>query len=148
MLQRTTNYESMTGRTRTLTNNIPHLSDITTSRTIMHEIHPTLQSHPSPLPSPQLYHSISKCFRRPLIITCPLTLPCREHRLVEVLGQVSPILVCHRPHCPNNTPESAVLHRSGQMQRLVRKAPVRQLCRVTSSKERKFRIRESRSDEV
>src|SRR5712691_2592849 len=100
----------------------------------MHEIHPTLQRHPSSSPSPQFYHGITKCLCRSLIITYPLALRLREHRLVKVHGKVPSILVCHRPHRPNNTPESTVLHRSSQMQRLVRKAPVRQLCRVTSSK--------------
>ena len=110
----------------------------------MHEIHPSLQS----CPSPQVYHRTLKCFRRFLMITCLLTLPQREHRLVEVLGQASPVLVSHRPHHPNNTPESTVPHRRSQMQRFIRRALVRQLCCVTSSQEGKFHIGELRSNNV
>jgi len=134
---------------RILMDRVPYLRDTAISRTIMHEIHPMLQT---PLfdcyPSAQVFHSISKCFCCSLIITCPLALPWREHQVIEIMDKRRPILVQHRPHRPNNTPESTILHRSSQMQCLVREAPVRQLCRVTSSKECKFRIGNSRSNDV
>src|SRR5579863_4507494 len=105
----------------TLMDSLPYLSHTTASAscTIMYEIHPMLQSHPSPLHSLQLYYSISKCFCHSLMIMYPLTLPCQEHQFIEVLGQVSPIRICHHPYHPNNTLESTVLHHSSQMQHLV-----------------------------
>jgi hypothetical protein len=33
----------------------------------------------------------------------------REHLTIKIPNQALPIRICHRPHCPNDTPESATL---------------------------------------
>jgi hypothetical protein len=97
----------------------------------MNEVHPSLQRNP--LLPPQLLHRKTERFRRSFVVRYPPIPPrIREERLVEILRQVSAILVYHRPHCTNHTPESGVLYRSSQVNSLVHDAPFRHLSRVTS----------------
>ena len=107
--------------------------------TITHKIHPTFQSQPSPFPL-QFHRDILKCLRGSLMITYPVVIRWLEHRLVKGPGQVSPIRVCDSPHRPNVASESAGLHRSSGMQRLIHRAPVRRLCSVAGGQESKLRI--------
>src|SRR5229473_3915734 len=111
----------------------------------MNIVHPTLQSRISF--SPQFHHSVSKRFCCSLIIAFPLR-RVREHRSVKIPSQALPIRICHRPHCPNDTPESAELHGSSKMEHLVHNAVVSQLCGVTSGQEGELSIRELRPYDV
>jgi hypothetical protein len=111
------------------------------SSAIMYKIYPSFQSNSSL--SPQLLCRIPQCFRRSLIVrhTCLLA---REQRLVEALGQVSPVRICHFPHSPDNASESTILHRGSKMKRLIGNAFLSDFCGVTARKECELRIGESR----
>ena len=111
----------------------------------MHEIYPTLRSHIC-LPS-QLLDSVPKCLCRSLIIRHPLP-PFRKHRRVEVLRKHLSVDVCHRPHRSNHAPKSRILYCRRKMESLIGDAFFRQLCSVTSRKERKFGRGKSRPNDV
>src|SRR6266851_3837041 len=111
----------------------------------MNVVYPTLQSRVSF--SPQFHHSISKRFCCSLIIAFPLR-RVREHRAVKIPSQALPIRICHRPHCPNDTPESAELHSSSKVEYLIRNTLLCQLCSVTSRQECELGVRELRPYDV
>src|SRR6266702_3130224 len=119
------------------------LTENTWSSTIMHEIHPSFQGD-SPLP-PQLPCGVPQCTSRSLIVrhTCQRLLA-REKRIVEALGQVSPVCISHFPHSPNYASEPTILHRSSKMKGLIGNAFFCDFRSVTARKECEFRIRESR----
>ena len=97
----------------------------------MNKIHPSLQGDPSLLP--QFRHREPERFRRSFVIRYPpILLRILEECLVKILRQVLSILVRHSPHRADHAPESGVLHRSCQVQTLVRDAPFRHLGGVAS----------------
>jgi len=66
-----------------------------------------------------------------------------KHQLVKPLAEVPAVHVRHRPHGPDDAAETAVLHRGGEMECLVRMAPwVRELGGMRSGQEREFCRRE------
>jgi hypothetical protein len=110
-------------------------SGIHESCPIMYKVYPTFQ--PNSFFSPQLLHCIPERLCRPLVIR-RTWVPATDNRLVEIFGQVSSIRICHCPHRPNYTPESAVLHSCSEVQYLVSNAPVCLLCCVGSREESKL----------
>jgi hypothetical protein len=58
------------------------------------------------------------------------------------------VVVGHRPHRPNNAPETRILYRRGKVESLISDAFSCQLCCVTSRKERKFGRWKSRTNDV
>ena len=105
----------------------------------MYKVHPSLQADSSLLPQFLCSNTERSC--SPLIIRYT-GLFAGEQGLVEIPCQVSPVRICHLPHRPDDTPESTVLHRCGEVQCLVSYARFRNFRSVTAGKKCEFRIRE------
>lgn len=68
----------------------------------------------------------------------------REYRFVEAISDVPSIRIGHRPHCPANAPESAILHRGGEMEGIVSDTLISQLHRLAGREKRELCIEEWR----